>query len=159
MRPVINTVKHVTQFSLSNVALGAISPLSIVDVVAAPSNSDEVAEGTKIEAVYVEMWLTSGDAAQSSCIMTLEKRPSGLGAMTAGESAALFTYDNKKNILYTLQGLLPSTVQIPLPAIRKWVKIPKGKQRFGLGDKLVLNIHGQSNDVNLCGFAIYKSQN
>ncbi len=161
MRPTINAVKHMPQFSLANVAAGAISPLSVVDVVAAPSaaNADEVEEGTKVESVYCEMWLTSGDAAQSTCIMTLEKRPSGLAAMSVSESASLHTYQNKKNVLYTFMGLLPSSVQVPLPAIHKWIPIPKGKQRFGIGDKLVLNIHGQSNDVNLCGFFVYKAQN
>ncbi len=148
------------QFSLGNVTSGNVTPLSIVDVVASPSAQDEVAEGTKIEAIYIEMWVSSVDGVQSSCVATVEKRPSGLGAMNAAESASLNSYDNKKNVLHTFQGLLgASTSSPPMPVIHKWVKIPKGKQRFGIGDKLVLNILAQSRGTNHCGFAVYKAQN
>ncbi len=160
MRPRVNTKKHLVQASLATVAGGAVAVFSIIDAKTAPAAAqpDEVTEGAIISAVYVEMWISSDDAAQGTCIVTLEKRPSGLVAMTAAESAALNLYENKKNILHTFMGLVPTNVQYPMTAIKGWVKIPKGKQRFGIADKLILNIHGQSNGANFCGFAIYKEQ-
>ncbi len=162
MRPIIHTRKHIPQFSLFAVASGAITNLEIIEALAAPvvTAASNVIEGAKITAVYVEMWLSSDDAASGSVIVTLEKVP-GLGAgpvMNAADAADLTAYDNKKNIFFTQMGLLPSNVQYPMAVIKGWIKIPKGKQRFGLDDRLLLNIFGQSNGVAGCGFALFKEQ-
>ncbi len=157
MRPVINTEKHYVQNSLFTVASGAISQRLIIfaDSGAAATS---VREGARISAVYVEMWLTSDDATAGSVICTLEKSPGSGGVMTTADSAALNAYDNKKNILHTQMGLLGPNVQVPIPVIKGWFKIPKTKQRFGLEDALSLNIHGQSNGVEGCGFFLFKEQ-
>ncbi len=162
MRPVVNTRKHIVQQSLAAVASGAITNIVLVncqqDVDVAVAS--EVREGSKVTAIYVEMWISSDDAASGTAIVTLEKVPGagGTSTMTAAESAALNDYDNKKNVFYTMMGLTPSNVQYPQAAIRGWIKIPKSKQRFGLEDRIILNVHGQSNGLALCGFAIYKEQ-
>ncbi len=160
MRPTINTEKHVVQHSLFAVASGAITGLSIVFARASPVAAvpQDVREGSRISAVYVEMWLSSDDAASGTAIVTLERLPGGVVNMTAASSASLDAYVNKKNILHTFMGLLPSNVQYPMASIKGWIKIPKGKQRFGISDRLVLNVHGQSNGVSGCGFMIFKEQ-
>ncbi len=160
MRPRVHAEKHLVQNSLFTVASGALTALTIAAAkqTVTPANASHVREGSTISACYVEMWITSDDTAAGTAIVTLEKRPSNLGAMTAAESAALDGYDNKKNVLHTFMGLIPPNVQYPMAAIKGWFKIPKGKQRFGLEDKLVLNVHGQSNGVSACGFFIFKEQ-
>ncbi len=160
MRPVINTEKHVVQFSLGAVASGALSVLviAVAKQTVTASAATNIREGSKISAVYVEMWCSSDDAASGTMIATLERAPGGLGNMTAADSAALDGYDNKKNVLHTFMGLTPSNVQYPMAVIKGWIKIPKGKQRFGIEDQLRLNLHGQSNGAAFCGFAIYKEQ-
>ncbi len=157
MRPTINSEKHVVQFSLFAVASGAITNLAIATAINVPTSAvADVREGSVIKAVYVEMWLTSDDAAAGTTIVTLEKIQSGVAGMTAASSAALNAYANKKNVLYTCMGLLPPNVQPPFNCVKGWIKIPKGKQRFGVGDRLALNVHGQSNGIAGCGIAIYK---
>lgn len=79
-------------------------------------------------------------------------------AMTFTNSATLDSYSNKKNVLYTTQGLTPDANGNPIPFVRQWFKIPKGKQRFGLTDSLVLNISANVEDVTHCGLMIYKEQ-
>ncbi len=159
MRPTINTEKHYIQQSVATVALGAIIPISIAFAVAAhPSAPTEVREGAKISAVYIEMWITSDDATLSSGIVTLEKRQGNMVAMAAGQSAALDSYVNKRNVLHTFMGLLPSNTQYPMATIKGWFKIPKGKQRFALQDVLVLNVHAQLDGLTICGFMTYKEQ-
>ncbi len=160
MRPVINTEKHVVQHSLFAVASGAITGLSILFARATPGSAvaADVREGSVVKAVYCEMWLTSDDAAAGTVICTLERLPGGASNMTNTQSASLDSYTNKKNILYTFMGLLGPNVQVPSAVIRGWIKIPKGKQRFGISDRLVLNVHGQSNGVSGCGVFIYKEQ-
>ncbi len=162
MRPIIHTRKHYTQFSLFAVASGAITNLVIALSLASPVTTvaSNIVEGAKITAVYIEMWLSSDDAASGTVITTVEKVP-GLGAspvMSTADAADLTIYDNKKNILHTQMGLLPSNVQYPMAVVKGWIKIPKGKQRFGLDDRLMLNIFAQSNGIAGCGFAIFKEQ-
>ncbi len=159
MRPRVHTEKHIVQVSLATVASGAISARTIAFGVVTPTATNtDVREGSIISAVYIEMWLTSDDAGSSTAIVTLERRSGNMVAMLVGQSAALNSYVNKKNILHTFMGLVPTNVQYPMPAIKGWFKIPKGKQRFGINDLLVLNIHGQSNGLTLCGFFVYKEQ-
>ncbi len=79
--------------------------------------------------------------------------------MTTASMAALHDYANKKNILFTAQGLLTPTDGGQVPVVRGWYKIPKGKQRFGLTDQLFVSIRNNnatSIDINFCGLAIYK---
>ncbi len=158
MRPRVNTKKHYFQTSLFAVASGAITQLPFAVAVAVPSADSHVREGATISAIYIEYWLTSDDTAAGTAIVTLEKQIGGMSDMTTAESAALIGYDNKKNVFHTFMGLLGPNTQYPMAAIKGWFKIPKSKQRFGLGDQLVLNIHGQSNGIAGCGFAIYKEQ-
>ncbi len=160
MRPRVHTEKHIVQRSLFTVAAGALDETVIAVGVAAPvaAQPSHVREGCVISAVYIEMWITGDDATPSSSIITLERRPSGLNVMTVAESALLNDYANKKNVLHTFMGLIPPDVQFPTATIKGWFKIPKGKQRFGLEDRLVLNIHGQSNGLDGCGFFLYKEQ-
>ncbi len=159
MRPTINTEKHYVQQSLGTVVAAGIQPLTIAfGVAGSPTAVNEVREGAKLSAVYIEMWITGDDSVQSSCIITLEKRSGNMVAMTAAQSAALGTYVNKKNVLHTFQGLAPPNTQYPMAGIKGWFRIPRGKQRFGLNDVLVINIHGQSDGINFCGFFTYKEQ-
>ncbi len=158
MRPRINTDKHIVQQSLFTVASGAITNRSIVIGIEDRTTNSHVRIGAVVTAVYVEMWITSDDTGQGSAIVTLEKLDGGQDLMAAGDSAALDTYTNKKNILHTFMGLIGGNTQFPTAAIKGWFKIPKGKQRFGLNDRLYLNIHGQSNGLQGCGFMLYKEQ-
>ncbi len=158
MKPVITTEKHIVQFSLASVASGAITSLVLVNAVAAPSTVPEVREGSIVSAIYIEMWVHSDDATSGSVITTLEKIGQGAASMAAGESASLNSYPNKKNIFHTQMGLIGSQTTYPMAVVKGWFKIPKGKRRFGLNDRLNLNIHGQSNGLVLCGFCTYKEQ-
>jgi len=159
MRPIIQSTKHYVQQSRSEVATVAVQNIDILEAVIMSANNlvDEVLEGSLVKAVFVEMWILD-TASDGSFVISLEKRPSGLGAMAFASSNALGLYPNKKNLLYVTQGLSPNNgVGNPVPIIRQWFKIPKGKQRMGLGDKLVLNITNNGlNDLEFCGFFTYK---
>lgn len=160
MKPVIQTNKHYRQLTPGTVGLASIVELVIAESVARQdaNANNEVSEGAVVKAVFVEMWLTSDDATQGSIVATVEKVPSGATAMTYAQSISMYTYPNKKNVLATHQGLVAPNVQSGIPVFREWIPIPKGKQRMGLGDKIVLNISGISNGANYCGFFTYKEQ-
>ncbi len=160
MRPKVHIEKHILQRSLFTIAGGAITNVNVATTVADPAAASvtDVREGCTISAVYLEFWIQTDDTVLGATVVTLEKLPSATPAMIAADSAALNAYPNKKNILYTQQGLTPGNVTFPMNVIKGWFKIPKGKQRFGLGDRLFLNILAQANGLNVCGVVLYKEQ-
>lgn len=158
MKSPINSVKHYVQTSVFTVGLGAVSALEPALAVERTSAnlSTEVVEGAKINTIYLEYWITSDDGTQGSFVMSVEKIPSSAPSMTYAQSIALHTYPNKKNILYTTQGLTPPNSVSGIPVVRQWISIPKGKERFGLGDRIRVNFSGITNGINVCGLSIYK---
>ncbi len=160
MRAIINTEKHIVQIPIATVAAAAIAPNTAISAAEVPTgNAVSVAVGSVIKAVHVEMWLQSESAtASGSFTLTVEKIPASAGSMTAAESAALHSYPNKKNVLYTSQGLTPVDVANPVPILNQWIPIPKGKQRFGLGDTFVVNILATAQNIQFCGRFVYLEQ-
>jgi len=159
MRPVINSEKRIVQTTLSTVLEGAAGGGTIVAGVQAPTTSDprDVSPGTIVKAAYVELWVlaTSQQPATMTCIIT--KLPAGAATPSAAEMSNLNGYVNKKNILYTTQGLVGDANTNPVPFIRQWIPIPKGKQRFGLGDTLKFTFKAITEDIQFCGVHIFKA--
>ncbi len=157
MRPVVNAIKHYVHTPSTGIASAGILAQKVITTVvkgAARSSPDVVEEGAIIKAVYVEWWCkadTSGFTVESAII----KLPSGAVGPTATELGNLGAYLNKKNVFEFHQGLAPAGDQT-LALFRHWIKIPKGKQRFGLGDslKVFTTFTGSAGDV--CGVYIYK---
>ncbi len=159
MRPPINSVKHIVQHTITQVATATVTTLR--DIHAVPIQSvdtpSEVSEGSVIKAVFVEIWLL-GTFNEGSFVLAVEKSPAGNPDPTFTEMTTLNAYENKKNILFMSQGLIPEDNANPMPVLRQWIKIPKGKQRFGNQDKLKINIASLgADDVQFCGFTLYKA--
>ncbi len=133
--------------------------IEYVNAVAEPSAGRDVLEGSIVKAVYIEMWLLAGANQPGSVTVSVEKVPALADQMTFLQGATLTDYPNKKNILFTSQGVIGDANTNPVPFMRQWFKIPKGKQRFGLGDKLVLNIQANTEDITHCGLAVFKEYN
>jgi len=157
MRPPINSKKHYVQTSLSTVSGGTAQVLQLVVAQEVPGSPDtEVAVGSVVKAIFIEMWIRSTEASPGTVLVSLIKTPDGQ-TVTFGDVVALNDYNNKKNVLYHTQGLTNDNNADAIPFIRQWFKIPKGKQRFGVGDQLRLVIASQAVIDNIiCGFATYK---
>ncbi len=156
----INSIKHYVARPSQVIATGAISNFVAVDAVVAPATAatKEVTEGAVIKAIYVEMWLGSNEAAgsESQFVLTVEKKRDAEPDMTNAQALNLQAYPNKKNILFTSQGIVGSlAVSGAIPIIRNWVMIPKGKQRFGLDDQFLINVAAVG-ALQLCGITTYK---
>ncbi len=159
VRPIIHSVKHQVQLPFDAILTGVRQNNVLVDAVNAPDANlaFEVPEGTVIKAVFIEMWTQNTSSAGHEVII-LEKCSQDQGGASFAEMASLFTYNNKKNIFFTHEGLTSNDgIANPLPVMSGWYKVPKSKQRFGLGDSLILTISNpSSNSLNRCGIAIYK---
>ena len=161
MRAPIKSKKHIVQISQSTVAQAAVVNSILVQAQEPTSaNPTGVEEGAIVKSCYVEFWVSQDSASiVGSYTVALLKLPGGLAPITSAIMAALHDYANKKNVLFTAQGLLTPNDGGQVPVLRGWYKIPKGKQRFGLGDKLTIAIRNNNAtaiDINLCGLAIYK---
>jgi len=157
----IHSKKHIVQISQATVGQAAAVGTAIVEAKEATSTLPSVTEeGALVKSCYVEFWVSQDSASVvGSYTVALLKNPGGSNNPTAANLAALHDYSNKKNILFTAQGLLTPNDGGQVPVLRGWYKIPKGKQRFGLGDKLqvwIRNNNATAIDINFCGLAIYK---
>ncbi len=161
MRAPIHSKKHIVQISQSTVSQGAVVNTVLVEAKEGASSTPEVIEeGAIVKNCYVEFWVSQDSASVvGSYTIILLKNPGGNANPLTGDLAALHDYDNKKNILFTGQGLLTPNDGGQVPVLRQWYKIPKGKQRFGLKDRLQVSIRNNNAtaiDINFCGLSIYK---
>ncbi len=161
MRPIVTTEKHYVQSPLFTVPVNSLTQVVVAHAVQI-QNKDapfEVVEGARISAIYFEYWmLDTSDPTVHFAICFIEKIPGNGTAQTFTNSLNLGAYPNKKNILYTFEGIMPSLGEFPINVIRKWIKIPKSKQRMGLDDKIVINFTSDAATKSVCGFSTYKEQ-
>ncbi len=159
MRAPIHSEKHYVQMSLSTVATTTVVNTVLIDAVTVANKNtvSEVVEGALVKAIYIELWIQA-DSLAGTQVTALTKFQSGAAPFSAAQMAALGTTPGKKNTLFVSQGLASNDgVSGPIAIMRGWYKIPKSKQRFGLGDTLELQILAQgAADVDFCGFATYK---
>ena len=161
VKPKINSEKHIVQLNRQTTAGLSIAGLTIVKVVAqsaTPNTPEDVTIGTDIKACYIQLWISGATNDQSACTVILEKTQNDFRIPSPTEMSQLNEYVNKKNILFTFQGIVGEVSNTnPIPVLDGWYKIPKGKQRFGLGDGLRLVLQAKDTDVENCGLAIFKA--
>ncbi len=158
VRPSIHSTKHYVQQSIGTRDTTAVeSTVTAQGVAVAQKDTvSEVEEGSSIKAIYLEMWIRSAATAASSFTFIFCKRPVGTNVPNQTEMAALGDWNNKKNILYTTQGLTNDVDSTALNLYKGWIKIPKGKQRMGLGDVFSWHLNAIGQSINFCGFQTYK---
>ncbi len=161
MKAPITSRKHIFQISQSTVGQAAVVNTTFITAIEGTrSTPNHVSEGAIVKACYVEFWVSQDSASVvGSYTVILYKNPGNNAIASATNLAALHDYDNKKNILFTAQGLLTPNDGGQVPVLRAWYKIPKGKQRFGLGDTMqiaIRNNNATAIDINFCGNVIYK---
>ncbi len=157
----VNSVKHFVPLTKTAVATGAINRHIIVDAITKGLDrtaTNQVDEGTQVKAVYVEVWIDGQGAsnANTQFVFIISKEPSGAAAPTAAEMLNLQSYANKKNILYTSQGVIGGIQAQSVPIHRGWIAIPKGKQRMGLGDQISFTIAPVGTELDICSMNVYK---
>ncbi len=154
----VHSTKHYVQFSIFTQTGGTTTGKIIIETRArdAVTDVDQVLEGSSVKAVYVELWARAGSTTPASGQLIIYKRTGDTLAASTTDMAALGDWDNKKNIFYTTMGLFNDQDADAIALYKGWLKIPKGKQRFGLGDELVFQMFTPTIDVQICGFATYK---
>ncbi len=159
MRAPIHSRKHLVQYPFDGITTGTRQVIPLVRAVerTTANAATEVVEGAIVKAIFIELWLQNAST-DGHQIVTVTKDIEDATGPSFTEMAALDSYNNKKNILFTHEGLSASdNAAGPVRVLGNWLKVPKSKQRFGLGDKINLNISNPSStDLNRCGVTIYK---
>ncbi len=160
MRATINSEKHYRAISLNTVEFNTAESFELVVAVDVPGVAPaEVRVGATVKAVWLELWYLMSGSQPGFQVSTFEKIVAGQDSPTSAQMSDLQGYPNKKNILQTYQGLVGDANSNPIPVFRGWIKIPKGKQRMGLGDSISVNVAARGeagNDLEICGMAIFK---
>jgi len=156
VRPMVHSRKHYVQNSLSTVTAAGVDHIGFAVAVETPTAVNHVQEGSSVKAIYIEQWIRAGDTVGSSGQMIIYKKSSDASNPSTTEMAALGDWDNKKNIFYTTMGLFNDQDADAIALFKGWIKIPKSKQRMGLGDTINMSIFAPTIDCHLCGFATYK---
>ena len=158
VRPMVHSTKHYVQYSIGTTVVGTNTDENFASAVEVANKNQvlEVEEGSSVKAVYCEIWLRSAATSASSFVFILCKRPGGVADPSDANMAALGDWNNKKNILFTSQGLVNDVDSTALSVYRGWIKIPRSKQRMGLGDKLSWHLRAVGQSINFCGFVTYK---
>ncbi len=155
----INSTKHYIHHTLFSVPVGTVT--NLIEIVAVAlnlvTNATDVRAGAVVKAIFVELWINADSGSSNATFnITVEKTSGGQPNMTFAQSIGLMAYPNKKNILYTTQGLVGGTTNNAVPILKQWFAIPKGKQRFGVGDELRVNLSAITLGLTVCGISIYK---
>ncbi len=147
-----------SQFTIAQSAVD--TQVVVISQEAVSTTPSAIEVGAVVKAVWIEYWVGNASATVvGSYTFIVMKNPGGNAVATAANLAALHDYDNKKNILYTSQALTPPTDGGLIQICKQWIKIPKGKQRFGLGDRIDVvcrNNNSTAVDINGCGLAVFK---
>jgi len=154
----IQSEKHYVQNPEFNVAANGLAGQDAVNAVQVlnKTGTTNVEEGSLVKAIWFEYWLTSLTSGKTFAVVAIMKTPSGAPNPTNSNMQNLSAFVNKKNVLWTFEGLIPANDQNPVPIVRQWIKIPKGKQRMGLGDKVSIFFAASGVGMTACGFTTYK---
>ncbi len=161
LAPIIS-IKHYVQSTIATVTSGSTTLVTVVAThanTALPTATNSVQEGSIVKAIYIEFWLKGLGAADAATqfLFTIYKNPGGQNNLSNSDALNLMAYDNKKNVFFQSQGVIGGVGGgQSVPVIRQWLKIPKGKQRFGLNDKLQIGISAVGESISHCGFQTFK---
>ncbi len=153
LRP-INSVKNIVDGTF----LG-VTAATNTDVVLAATVNDytggvaDVPIGAKISSVFLFVQMISSDASVVNMDWFIIRKPTGVALPTPGATGGNAA---RKFILHEEKGIPGNALDGAYPLTFKGViKIPRGRQRMGEGDQLLVRLRGAS-AYNACVKCIYK---
>ncbi len=156
----INSIKHYVNVENVSVTSGTARGMKVVNAVAQQSVSatNDVVEGSIVKAIFLELWLRSQASAgtDTKFQFVFEKVPAAAASITFTQMNNLMSYPNKKNVFFVSQGVIGDLTTQSIPVVRNWFKIPKGKQRMGTNDELVMSVSATGSAIDSCGISTYK---
>ncbi len=160
LRP-INRIKHVVD-AQGTIAAGAVNSIAIADATDTPSlaATASVETGSKVNGIYLRVEIASNEAISLGAIpnvyMYVAKNPGN--NVTLPTANAVGSNDNKRFVLHQEMSMIENKGQgsNARTLFNGVIVIPKGMQRFGPDDALILNILCPALDTVQCVQCHYK---
>ncbi len=156
----INSRKNIKQ-DVVIIATGTDGILAIadtVDVLPAIANTNNVTAGSRINTVYLEVWIFGNTAPGVNSAITWYVAKNPGNNLTLPDPSLAGADDNKRWIYAMGKGQVGQTASGSPPyLIRGWFSLPQRMRRFGHDDQLELHIKNDSGaNINVCRLAVYK---
>ncbi len=152
LRPV-NRIKHVVDTS-ATVTAGTQLNTVIIDTVDAPvlANTDEVITGSKVHGIYLKVEVASNEmdaGAIPNVYMVVFKNPGS--NLTTPAANSVGSNDSKRYIIHQEMILINNLAGgNPRILFNGVIKIPKGYQRNGPDDALVVGVLSTAVNITFC---------
>ncbi len=154
----VNRIKHVIDFSTGLVA-GAKSTVDLINAVENPTaltTTNQVANGSIINGIYlkVEIYATS-TTGLANAYMSVNKNP-GNSIAPSDPNIVGLDKDKKYVIHQEMVMMEKNTTGNPRTLFNGVIVIPRGYRRFGISDKLQLNVLTPIVTADFCVQCHYK---
>ncbi len=154
----INTLKHIVDRQGGLVATTQVEEIlvSAVDNPTFVTNPQEISNTSNVTHVFLNVQVAAtGTAALANVYMFVAKNPAG--DLVFPDANAVGKSDLRKHVLHQEMIMTEkNTTAIPRTLFKGVIKIPRGKQRFGLGDKLIVALLAPGVNFDYCVQCIYK---
>ncbi len=158
-RNVIHSRKNVVQ-DVAIILAAATGTTNIVNAVDNPviTSTNQVSSGSKINTIYVEVWLYGNAVAGVNSPITWQLNKNTGNNLTFVAPSSAGTDTNKRYIFAMGKGLVGASGNgQPGYLIRGWFSLPKSMKLMRFEDTLQLRIENNTaNDLNVCRLFIYK---
>ncbi len=153
----VNRIKHVIDIQ-AGLVLNNLSTSALILAVDNPvrTNNNEVATGSKVNAIYlnVEAYATTA-AALANVYLAVAKNPGN--DITLPNPNVVGVSDKKKWFIHQEMKMLQEVVKgNPRTIFNGVIVIPKGYRRNGPDDRLVLQVFAPGVNINFCVQCHYK---
>ncbi len=157
LRP-IRSIKHVVDVQGALTTGGQNDVVPLVDAIDSPTTADvdSVEVASRVSSIYlnVQVYATS-EASLANVYMYVMKNPGN--NLTPPAPNAVGAADEKKFIIHQEMRMMGgATTENPITLFSGVIKIPRGYQRFGFKDRLIINISTPGNSIDYCFQCIYK---
>ncbi len=156
---VVHRIKHIVDSS-ATLAAATTLPVTLVKGVDAPvlANTPEVETGAKVHGIFLNVQVSANEASGGipNIYMAVFKNPSG--NISTIDPVGTGDDPNKKAIIHQEMIMFaPTGTQgLPRTLFKGVIVIPRGMQRFGIDDELVVVLRAPSVNVKVCVQCIYK---
>ncbi len=158
-RPVVFSLKHVVDSS-ATVAGGTQLATTLIDAVQTPvlTTPPQVAIGGRVSSIYLRVEVVSNETdvgAIPNCYLIVFKNPGN--NLTVPSASAVGTSDVKRYVIHQ-EMLMLNNVQggNPRTLFNGVIRIPRGMQRQGNDDTLVVAVVSPALNIALCIQCIFK---
>ncbi len=154
----INTLKHVVDLQ-GGLIVNTQAEEILVDATDAPvaaTNPQEIENTSSINAVFLNVQVAAtSTAALANVYMYVAKNPGN--NLTMPNANAVGKSDNRRHVLHQEMIMTEkNTTAIPRTLFKGVIKIPRGKQRFGVDDRLSIFLLSPGTTYDYCIQCIYK---